>query len=390
MRVIYFTDTYYDNHGGRTHAREFLKALSKNKRIKDVILFPDQKNISKNSSYGFVFRSLIKSMLNMILPIELKIQYRLFVPNVYKDLNQVIEKKKPDLIIVRHSTYFKTYNKLRKKFPNLNIVVEFNTSLFMEGYSQISFVNYWRKKEIQALSSANYISSVSCYLKDYLSAHDEILEKKIIINPNGVDVAKFKPFSKEMKRALRKNLNIPENAIIFGYIGGMEKFRRLPEVVERFAQLRAKGFLNIFLMIIGNGTDLKNVIEMGNKYDFLLKDYFYFNGYWVNYDEIPKWVNIFDVGIFPFSNPYGSPQKIFEYAACGLPILGPEVPALQLGTGSELCTYLVKQDGSNLEELILKIYNNVEEEKNKALKIRSILEQGYTWQANVTRILNVI
>jgi glycosyltransferase involved in cell wall biosynthesis len=395
LNVIYYSDTYYGEHGGRTHAREFLQALNDSSEVSRALIFPVKSRTQNDlkKMHVTLLRKIyfyIKHISNRCIPNNITMIYRLHFPNskIYKMLAKLIKSENPDLIILRHSNNFKYLDKIHKDYPQIKLAVEFNASIFNESFSSLPFIEYWRKEEMNSLVNAHCISSVSDYLKNYMINYQPNLKNKIIVNPNGVDIKKINSFRLSARNKMRADLKIPTNAIVFGYLGGMERFRRLPEVVERFASLRRGGLNNIFLALVGDGEDLNSVLTSVHKNESFLDGHIYCNEKWIPHQDVPSWLNLFDVGIFPFSNNYGSPQKIFEYAACGLPILGPDVPALTIGTGRELCSALVIQDGSNFKQSVAKIYNNIIIEKEVAIGNKQIVEKHYTWDKNLRRILN--
>ena len=393
IKVIYFTDTFYSKHGGRTHAREFYKAMLNDKRVSEIELFPTAPSTLLNSSTDdkINLKYLINKSLKTIVPKAFMKIFRVQFPKikVYKELVSTIKKQGSDVLIIRHSVHFKYLSWLAKDFPELKIVVEFNASLFNEGLSNVPFISYWRKQEIKSLKKANLISAVSVFLKDYLTSNSSISNQAIIVNPNGVDIDSFKQTNPALREIKRSKINIPRDAIVFGYVGGMEKFRRLPEVMERFISLLKNGYDKLFLVLIGNGEDLPEILKMQEKYSGILGGHFYCNENWVSYDEIPGWMYSFDVGLFPFTAPYCSPLKIFEFAACGLPIIGPKVPAITENSGGNLCSFLINQDGGNFEESFIELYDNIEQYKLQKNKLDRLIH-SYSWGANVDRIVSGI
>ena len=396
-KYLYYSNTYYANYGGRTHANEFFRALKSHRDVSSATLFSflDEDTQVSRSFLRLVqdiLKTLTQKLKHTFIPKQMFAIYKYQYPSktIYRQLKAIIKREQIDVLILRHMNSFKYLKWLHKDCVGLKTVVEFNGSAFSEGDSNIPFVNYWRKQEIQCLEKADYISVVSEELRQHFLNTNINIDESIIVNPNGVDVGRFKPLGKGDRYRLRNKLNIPTEAIVFGYVGGMEKFGRLPEVVERMGLLRLKGFVRIFMIIVGDGEDLREVISMKNKYESLTDKFIYCNESWIPYEKIPFWLNSFDVGMFPFSNSFGSPQKLFEYAAFGLPIIGPAVPALTIDSGSELCEYLVKQDGSNFEESIIAVYKNIDLLKSSAKRVRKIVTSKYTWDANVSRIIDKI
>jgi glycosyltransferase involved in cell wall biosynthesis len=378
-------------HGGKTHAREFYNALKRNKQINEIFIFPRNTKYYQHSGRNNL-GTILRLILKKILPYAIKIQIKLIIPELraYKELKRMILKRKPNVLIYRHSSNFRQIKWVRKDFPKLRIIIEYNASPFFENLANINFVKRWKKEEISCLLEADYISVVSSYLKHYLDLACKNLEQRIIVNPNGVDLGKFFPMSTKEKRKLRVMNQIPEDAIVFGYIGGMESFRRLPEVVEKFALLRKMGYNKIFLFLIGDGEDSKKVLTAISRNKSAFGNYVRIINRWIPHEEVNIYLNCFDIGVFPFTNPYVSPLKIFEYAACELPILGPDIPALKKEEGRELCNVLIKQDGSNFENEVIYLYKNINSLECLRKQKRFLIENRYSWDANVERVMKVL
>ena len=49
---------------------------------------------------------------------------------------------------------------------------------------------------------------------------------------------------------------------------------------------------------------------------------------WVEHSEISKYLSALDLAVFPFTNDYCSPLKLFEYLGAGLPTIGPKTSAV--------------------------------------------------------------
>jgi glycosyltransferase involved in cell wall biosynthesis len=237
------------------------------------------------------------------------------------------------------------------------------------------------------MSLADSISVVSAYLKRYLLALAPPLEGRILVNPNGVDSARFQPPDEATKRRSRQALGIPAEAIVLGYVGGMERFRRLPQVVAEMARLRTGGLDRLFLVLIGNGQDYAEVVRVARRCSSTSEHWIHYADVWEPHDRIPFRLAAFDVGMFPFSNPYGSPLKVLEYMACGLPVIGPEVPAVTEATNREYLPFLVKPDGSNLAELVQHVYHHLDTCRREAIKARTLVEREFTWEQNASRII---
>jgi len=178
---------------------------------------------------------------------------------------------------------------------------------------------------------------------------------------------------------IRQEYGIPENAFLLGYIGGMEAFRRLPEIVGAIAKLRQAGNDDIYLMLVGDGKDMPAVQAAVNADYDVLQDAAIGTG-WQDHSEIPEFLAAFDVAIFPFTNDYCSPLKLFEYLGAGLPTIGSDTPAVREVFKDGVHLKLVKQDGSNLANAILELKNNPPFRKELAIKGQKLVLNEYSWK----------
>ncbi|MDW7731262.1 MAG: glycosyltransferase [Methanolobus sp.] len=107
------------------------------------------------------------------------------------------------------------------------------------------------------------------------------------------------------------------------YQGVMQKGRGLIQLVESMKYLDD----NYFLLMVGDGP-LKNKIEEVAKEEDIKN--IYFTGL-VNFTHLFEYTKMANLGVILFENNslnnyYASPNKLFEYIHCNLPILAPNYP----------------------------------------------------------------
>jgi glycosyltransferase involved in cell wall biosynthesis len=214
-----------------------------------------------------------------------------------------------------------------------------------------------------------------------------IEKERILVNPNGVNTKLFNGINKSDRNIVRAELGIPEKAFVLGYMGGMEGFRRLPEMIEAVADLRRSGQDDLYLLIIGNGSHGPLVTQTIQENQDSLDG-------WVSclgrqpYEQIPFLMAAFDLAIFPFTNPYCSPLKLFEYLAMGLPTIGPDTPAVRKIFEDGKHLLLVSQSGSDFKEAIVTLKNSPDLRSRIAMNGREKVLNSYTWVQNAKRVLN--
>jgi glycosyltransferase involved in cell wall biosynthesis len=393
MRVLYYSPEYYCNHGGRTHAREFFAAVTRLSEVEEAWVFPSEdqeggQNLGGHSREGAKY--YLKTLLRNLFPSSFISLARILFPSKtrYQKLKSTIAEKRIDCAVMRIGGAFMYLPRLRRDFPNLKIVVEMNATIFAESHKNLPFIELWRKLEIFCMKKANAITTVSSYWRDYLISYG-VDREAILVNPNGVNPDHFHHREKNCLKALKEQYGIPEESFVLGYVGGMETFRRLPEVVDGFAELRQSGKGDLFLLIIGDGVDMPIVQQRIRKNHDILDGWISCPGGWVPYEKIPQIMSLFDVAIFPYSNPYGSPQKLFEYLAMGIPTIGPDVPAVSEIFKDKVHLITVKQDGSNLEEVINAFINDPDTRKKIAKEGHDYILSNYTWENNAKRVVSL-
>ena len=301
--------------------------------------------------------------------------------------NQLIEEIQRgvfDTLIIRTGRNL-ILSRIKRAVPRLVICLEINSFKFVEHFQKIWFRSLWQSLEVKCLEKADCFVVVSSYLKSYLSSRG-IDESKILVNPNGVNFSIFRGRDTFDRQGLRLAHKIPRKAFLLGYVGGMEPFRRLPEVIEQVAGLRRNGQHDIFLMIIGDGKDMLRVVEAIEKNKDVLDGWVSCLG-WQPYERIPEFIAMFDIAIFPFTNPYCSPLKLFEYLAMSMPTVGPDIPSVREVFEDGQHLFLVSQDGQNFSDVIIKLKNCPEIREKVARKGRQFVLNNFTWKDNARRVL---
>ncbi len=189
--------------------------------------------------------------------------------------------------------------------------------------------------------------------------------KDITVIPNGVDTHVLKPMPMDpAKRAL--GLKGP----VIGYVGSLEHWVDLETVVQALPNLEAT------LLVVGPGlfTDYGSLIkELAKNLD--VADRVVFTGA-VPYADLSRYISAMDIGLNPLKmmkkNEYAAGGKVFNYLACGRPVLSSRMVSLERLLGDKIYYY------DDVESFLLQskkiIASEIDSEKN-----RSIAEQ-YDWK----------
>ena len=384
MKVLYYCPEYYCLHGGRAHARGFFSALENLPSVSECFLYP--KTSHYNDPKIFSKRDLPRAKLWFIPPTIRQIIYY-FVPrwNLTRALIQEIKSKDCDTLVIRTGLKLPVINQIKRACPDTTVCLEINSAYFEESFPDLPFKSVFQKWEVKRFFKADVIMVVSAHLKSYLEkfAPDS---KKIMVNQNGVSTTIT---NLSGVKGLRDKFNIPEDSFVIGYIGGMESFRRLPEVVAYFAELRRSGNDDLYFLIVGDGEDMAAVQHAIDAQSDVLKDSIKLTG-WVPHSEVPRYLATFDIAVFPFTNSYCSPLKLFEYLGVGLPTIGPDTQAVKEVFQDRTHLLMVNQDGSDFMAAILELKNDPGLRSKLSNRGQQLVLKEYTWDKNAQRLIGFI
>jgi glycosyltransferase involved in cell wall biosynthesis len=167
---------------------------------------------------------------------------------------------------------------------------------------------------------------------------------------------------------------------VIGFVGGFYPWHGLSLLVEAMVILK-KQKQDVNCLLIGDGPELakikSKIAQLG------LENYFTFPGR-IAHHELARYVEQFDIGIMPDSNNYGSPMKLFEYMAAGIPFVAADYsPIVEITTNQgEL---FEKKNVVSFAQALIKYTNNESIRVNAGAKGRQKVEQYFNWEKNASR-----
>ena len=142
--------------------------------------------------------------------------------------------------------------------------------------------------------------------------------------PAGVNPALFRP---GLPRDLRRELGVPDQAIVFVHAGVLEAERATDVPVTAFARAYRKDD-RLWLLMPGKGAQLEDLRTLAASLG--VADRVWLPGY-VPYTQIPRVFAAADAGLsyLPAVKYYEGqpPMKVFEYLGAGLPVIASDVPS---------------------------------------------------------------
>lgn len=268
-------------------------------------------------------------------------------------------KNSPDVIYLRRTTT--VIPAMMAKFAGAIFFFEVNDDPYRDLYvDQKNLISLFRNKLSKGLDELNikladrvFVISKEIIQKISLNIN-RLKMNKFILMPSGANVELFLPIKR--KQALDAVRMDPGKKYV-GFIGSLLAHQGIETLIHAADKILKSKPLCRFL-IIGEGSMKEEWQSMVKSSD--LEDAFIFTGQ-IAYHELPNWVNIMDVCVAPYSDDagYRSPVKIFDYLACGKPVVTSKIKGTT-GVFSDVEAVKLVEPGSpeNLAEEILSLLND--------------------------------
>lgn len=228
------------------------------------------------------------------------------------------ENHRPDFIYERASLYATVGVYLARDLQR-PLVLELNSPLALEQatYRATGLGDLAARAERFVLRRADAVLAVSEPLREYAVSLGVEAERVHVV-PNGVDTELFRPEGPDPGVRARWGLG---DGPVLGFVGGLRPWHGvgvLPALLESLRR-RHEGAR---LVIAGDGP-LRGELERDLR-ERGLAGSAVFTG-WMPHAEVADLIRTFDVALAPYPRPdhdfYFSPLKLFEYMACGVPVV---------------------------------------------------------------------
>jgi glycosyltransferase involved in cell wall biosynthesis len=359
--------------GQRTHILEVVSAW--HRAGVDVTLFLPQFSAQRESlSFSHQYLSVRIGNNLKFIEYEIRLGFSLF---------RSIIKKRPDVIYIRKG-FLTIFPVFLSRLFSIKCVLEVNGLVGEEVYlghgfpafvSRIFAIPEWITYRL-----TDKIITVTDGLKQVICNMHNIDEARIRVISNGVNTERFKPVIRE------------EDGIIYlGYIGNLVPWsgldymlRSLPLVIREYPQLK--------FLIVGTGRYMSYLKDLATELE--INQQIIFTGS-VPSAKVPEYITRCHICYLPARRLRNarigiSPLKIYEYLACGIPVIVTDINGLEFITTQGVGLVVEPESSSALTKATIELLGNPELRSEMSRKGRKLVEKEFSWEKISADILNVI
>ena len=225
MKILYYSSTFGARHGGSNHSKHFVKYASKAPDVEEIEIFPPVRQLNVTVVKESGFKKLARRFSFFLIP-------RFYARNrhYFEELCVRIEDFQPDVLVMRPDNNFLQIPRLKQRFPKLLIATELNASSFDESYVDIPFKKFFKRIERNAYAQADANFLVSDLLIETVFADRYDANREFVVY-NGVEPEKY--INPNTPRIFQAKLGIPEGKLVLGYLGTLDKHKKVEVLIKR-------------------------------------------------------------------------------------------------------------------------------------------------------------
>ena len=299
---------------------------------------------------------------------------------------KVAAKFKPDIIHAHlHEGVFA--GKIVQLFIRKPLIADYQGSMvgemldhgFMKRNSFPFRFNSWLERTVNKWPQKIIFSSSGA--KEFFLANFNVNCEKVVSFIEGTNTDEFHPGYDTSR--LREKLNLPGGKKIVIYLGVLTKYQGVDILIDSINDVKHK-FNDVHFLIVGF-PNLEYYTEMAQKLG--VSDWVTFTGR-VNHEDVPKYLNLADIGVSLKLSKTEANGKLFGYMAVGLPCLVFDTKTNKeiLGDTGIYAEYNSKK--SFVEKLIFLLENEkTAKEYGRIARLR-VLEK-YTWDNTFSNFIDI-
>ncbi|MFW6148308.1 MAG: glycosyltransferase [Atribacterota bacterium] len=317
MKIAFFTNCYKPLINGVVSSIISLKGAYEKKGHYTYVFAPRVEGYIDEEKNVFRYHSV---------NLTSKVKYPIAIPLSLR-ATKVINEFNPDVIHVHHPFVLSLPAIMYGAKLKIPKVLTIHTQYERYGYyvSPIPqvIINEAVKRIIFNLATkVDVITTPSQSMKKLISHYG--IKKEIVVIPNAINLEVFQERNEEQCKKLVEQAGLKDNDIVLLYVGRISFEKNVDKIIKALAIMKKRNITNVKLLLVGEGTALKQIKEM--VYSVGISDMVKFIGA-VNNEIIKYFYQISDIFTFTStSETFG--MVIIEALASGLPVLAIKAPGV--------------------------------------------------------------
>ena len=273
----------------------------------------------------------------------------------------------PDIVNAHYASGYGTLARLVDFHPTL-------LSIWGSDVFDFPYEARWKKRMIRKnLDAADRVASTSRIMKQQAETLFSP-KKEIAITPFGVDCSVFRPRPKS-----------PDDTLRIGTVKILSPKYGISCLIEAFAIAKGEGLRSAELILVGDGPQRKELIEMTMKLD--IRDSVKFIGV-VPHVEVPNWLNSFHIyAALSVVDSESFGVSVVEASACALPVVVSDAGGLPEVVLDGITGFIVpKRDARSTAEKFVSLAADADLRNRMGREGRAYTLKHYEWSENADRM----
>ena len=299
---------------------------------------------------------------------------------------------KPELIYSRYYPLEIIVTYFLKRIFRLKYIVEVNGAYMEE--MKLAGKSKWKIKfftlfEHLLFRLPDRIITVTSKIKEYLIRKYKLNPNKIEVISNGTNVGIFRPMS---MTKCKEMLNLNNEMRYICYVGSLQQpWHGIEYGIRAMSKILSK-IGNVKLLIVGDGA-LRKSLQMKAR-ELSLEKKVIFTGK-VPFERVPFYINASEVCIAPFIKDIHeisgfSPLKLFDYMACGKPIVTVVMGELKEFIGKYNIGLVVSPENADeLAKAIIRLINDRNLQQIFGKNGRKVAVEEFSWPGIARKVEKV-
>lgn len=339
MKIAFFTNCYKPLINGVVSSIVSLKESYEKKGHHTYIFAPRVEGYTDQEKNVFRYRSV---------NLTTKVKYPIAIPLSLR-ASKVINQFNPDIVHIHHPFVLSMpaimYG-FKLKIPKiLTIHTQYERyAYYASPIPQIITNEAIRRIILNLATKVDVITTPSQSMKNKVSHYG--IQKEIEVIPNAINLSIFQTRNEKQCKELKEQLKLEMDDIVILYVGRISYEKNVDKIVKALAIARKRNISNVKLVLVGEGTAIRQIREMVNSLG--IADIVRFAGA-VDNEIVKNYYQIADIFAFAStSETFG--MVIIEALAAGLSVLAVKAPGVVDIITDGLDGLLVEDDVSQLAE----------------------------------------